>query len=123
MYRAVPLRSAPARRAEHRPRTGSRQDFCRYATLSSQPLEYTAEDFAADLGGARLVVGHHAARRRDDGDAEPVINAREVCHFRVDASARFRNPRNLSNDRLAVDVFQLDFQFTDARTHRLVAEA
>src|SRR5687767_6995142 len=28
-----------------------------------------AEDFAADAGGTRLAVGHHAARRGQDGDA------------------------------------------------------
>src|SRR5437867_6677064 len=37
-----------------------------------------AEHFAADAGGARLAVRHHALRRRDDGDAEPVHHARNV---------------------------------------------
>src|SRR3546814_8714496 len=31
-------------------------------------LEHPAEDFAADILGARLGIGHDAARRRQDGD-------------------------------------------------------
>ena len=34
--------------------------------------EHLADDFAADIGGARLGVGHDAARRRQDRDAEAV---------------------------------------------------
>ena len=34
--------------------------------------EHLAEDFAADIGGARLGVGHDAARRGQDRDAEAV---------------------------------------------------
>src|SRR6478735_5820962 len=35
-----------------------------------------AEDFAAHAVGAGLAVGHHAARGRQDRDAEPVHDAR-----------------------------------------------
>src|SRR5271169_6423727 len=46
----------------------------------SSPLasKHPAEDFAADLGGAGLAIRHHAARRRQDRDAEPVIDPRQV---------------------------------------------
>src|SRR5277367_6009599 len=37
--------------------------------------EYAAENLAADIGGAGLVVRHDAARRRQDGDAETVVDA------------------------------------------------
>src|SRR5437763_92851 len=43
-----------------------------------------AKDFAADATCARLAVGHHAARRRHDGDAEPVHHAWNVVLALVD---------------------------------------
>jgi hypothetical protein len=38
-----------------------------------------ADDFAADIGGTRLGVGHDAARRGQDRDAEPVEVARQLA--------------------------------------------
>src|SRR5271170_3919282 len=46
-----------------------------------------AQDFAADLRGAGLVVGQDPARGRQDGDPETVIAARQIGDPRVDASA------------------------------------
>src|SRR5437762_2791926 len=50
------------------------------ASASEYPRasEYPAQHLAADLGDAGLVVGHDAARRRQDRDAEPVIDPRQV---------------------------------------------
>src|SRR5437667_196395 len=41
-----------------------------------------ADHFAADAAGARLAVGHEAARGRDDGDAQPVHHARNLAAHR-----------------------------------------
>src|SRR4030095_9249272 len=43
------------------------------------------QDLAADVGGPGLVVRHDAARRRQDGDPEPVVDARKVRDLRIDA--------------------------------------
>ena len=51
-------------------------------------LEHLTEDFAADIGVARLGVRHHAPRRRQDGDAEAVIDARQVLDLGIDPPAR-----------------------------------
>src|SRR5687768_3894027 len=50
-----------------------------------------AENFTADAVGARLAVGHHAARGREDGDAEAVHDARDVVAAAVHAQARLRH--------------------------------
>src|SRR5512139_534543 len=47
-----------------------------------------AEHFATDAAGARLAVGHHASRRRDDGHAQAVHDLRNVVAALVDAQAR-----------------------------------
>src|SRR5271167_3327107 len=77
--------------------------------------EYAAENLAADIGGAGLVVRHHAARRRQDGDAEAVVDAGQVGNARVDAAARRRDAVDLADDGLAVDVLELDRELVDAR--------
>src|SRR5262245_27058763 len=51
-------------------------------------LEYRAENFAADIGVAGIVVRHHALGGRDDGDAEPVVDARQVPDRNVDPPSR-----------------------------------
>src|SRR5437763_1198000 len=50
-----------------------------------------AQHFAADAVGARLAVGHHAARGRQDRHAQAVHHARNVVAPLVDAQARFRH--------------------------------
>src|ERR1700731_229385 len=81
--------------------------------------EHAAEDLAADIGGAGLVVRHHAMRRRQDGDAQPVIDARQVGDLGIDASAGLRHAGDLADHRLAVDVFELDLELGDALAYFL----
>ena len=63
------------------------------------------------------------ARGRQDRDPEPVIDARQVADLRIDAPPRFRDPRDLADHRLAIDVFQLDLELGDAGPHLLAREA
>src|SRR5665213_1092709 len=88
------------------------------ATRSSSPktsspnhLEHAAEHLAADVLIAGLGIRHDALRRRQDGDAETVGDARNVLHRGVNATARPRNPLDFTNNRLTVVVLQLDFEF------------
>src|SRR5512147_939805 len=53
----------------------------------SGSLRDDAEHFAADAGGARLAVGHHAARGRDDRHAQPVHHLGQAVAVLVDAQA------------------------------------
>src|SRR3546814_1062742 len=85
----------------------------------SAPLEYLAEDLAADIGGAGLVVGHHAARGRHDRDAEAVVDLRQILDLLVDPTARLRHAIDLVDDRLAVLILQLDPQIAHALTNVL----
>src|SRR4051794_9020744 len=85
--------------------------------------EYPAQHLAADLRGAGLVVGQDAARRRQDRDAEPVIDARQVVDLRIDAPPRFRDSRDFADHRLAVDILQFDLELRDAGPHLLAREA
>src|SRR5256885_5611731 len=55
------------------------------------PLRDDAEHFAADAVGARLAVGHHAARGRQDRHAQPVHHARDVIAPLVDAQTGLRD--------------------------------
>src|ERR1700676_3425610 len=64
--------------------------------------EYAAEDLAADIGGAGLVVRHDASGRRQDRDAEPVVDAGQVGDARGDAPARRGDARDLAYHRLAL---------------------
>src|SRR5580704_6613794 len=81
------------------------------------------QHLAAHLGGAGLVVRHDAARRRQDRDAEPVIDPRQVDQLRIDPAAGLRHARNLADHRLAIDIFELDFELRDTGAHLLVAIA
>src|ERR1700719_3160423 len=84
---------------------GRRLVFYRYGTS-----EHRAEDFAADIGVAGVVVGHDTLRRRDDGDTEAVVDARQVLHRGVDAAAGLGDALDLADHRLAVEIFQLDVE-------------
>src|SRR5882724_7081052 len=90
---------------------------------NSRRLEYAAENFTADIGGARLVVRHDATRRRQDGDAETVVNTRQVGDLGIDPSTRLGDARDLADDRLAIDVFELDLELGDARADILAGKA
>src|SRR6185312_595568 len=85
--------------------------------------ENAAENLAADIGGAGFVVGHDAPRRRQDRDAEPVIDARQIGDARIDPPPRLRDTQQFADHRLAIHIFQLDLQLGDAGTDFLVLEA
>src|SRR3954470_19675819 len=67
-----------------------------------------AKDFAAEPVGACLAVGHHAARSRDDGDTEPVHDARNVVAPLVDAQAGLRHALEALDHRPAGVVLERD---------------
>src|SRR5229473_1225325 len=92
-------------------------------TLFPYASEHPAQDLAADLGGAGLVVRHDPARGRQDRYAEPVINPRQLGELGINPPPRLRDARNLPDHRLAIDIFQLDLELGDARTDLLAREA
>src|SRR4029078_2369462 len=73
--------------------------------------EHRAEDFSAHIVVAGVVIRHHAFGRGQDRDPQSVVHARQCLYRRVDPSSRLRHPRNLADDRLAVEIFQLDLDF------------
>src|SRR5262245_36286413 len=88
----------------------------------SRSSKYRAQDLAADIGVARRVIRHDALRGRDDGDAEPVVDARQAVDRDVDAASGLRHPGDLADHRLAVEVLQLDVELGAAvLLHRGVA--
>src|SRR6202012_4045615 len=65
----------------------------RCATLySSPPLPDVGEDFPAHTVLLGLLVGHQAARRRDDRDAKPAEHTGQVVLLRVHAQAGLGDP-------------------------------
>src|SRR5215470_13732319 len=72
--------------------------------------EHPAEHFAADIGRARLVVRHDAPRRRQDRDAETVVDARKLRHIRIDPTARPGDAGNLADHRMAFVILELDLE-------------
>src|SRR5258708_13975129 len=85
------------------------RDMVSLFTLSRS--EHRAQDLAADVLIARVVVGHDALGRRQDRHAEPVVDARQGLDRGVDPPSRLRHPGNLADHRLAVEIFQLDLEF------------
>src|SRR5687767_6535523 len=73
-------------------------------------LEYLRQHFAADILLARLGVAEHAARGRHDDRAEAVADVRQVAGAAVDPAARLRDPREVVNRRLALEIFEVDAQ-------------
>src|ERR1700751_5854325 len=76
--------------------------------------EHREQDLAAAIGVARGVIRHHALRGRHDGDAEAVVDARQVAHRRVDAPAWLRHAGDLANHRGAVEILELDLDLAAA---------
>src|SRR5262245_56691671 len=76
--------------------------------------EHRAENFAAHVLLASIVVGHHALRRRKNRDTEAVVHARQRLDGRVDAAPGLRHALDLPDHRLAVEVFELDFELRAA---------
>src|SRR5262245_1015124 len=72
--------------------------------------EHRAEDFSAHVVVAGVVIGHHALGRGQDRNTQSVVYPRQRPHRGVDPPPRLRHPRNLPDDRLAVEIFQLDLQ-------------
>src|SRR6476646_4034408 len=69
-----------------------------------------AEDFAAHAVGAGLAVGHHAARGRQDRDAEPVHDARDVVAPLVHAQPGLRHALQALDHRAPGVVLEADVQ-------------
>src|SRR5271165_998362 len=78
--------------------------------LYPRPSEDGAEDLAADVVLARGMVSHDALRRRHDRDAEPVADARHGVDGRIDPAPRLRDALDLADDRLVVEILQLDLE-------------
>src|SRR5205823_2826328 len=71
---------------------------------------HDAENFAADPVGARLAVGHHAARSRENRYAQPVHHARDVVAPAVHAQPRLRDALEALDHRPARVVLEADAQ-------------
>src|SRR5690606_33279594 len=54
----------------------------------ASPLPDDGEQLAAQVGAACLAIGHQSARRRDDRDAESVLDSRQVAALDVAAETR-----------------------------------
>src|SRR5689334_3664642 len=67
-----------------------------------------AEHFAAHVGLAGRRVRHDALRRRQDRDPETVLHGLQVLDRRIDATAGLRHAADFHDDRLAIEVLQLD---------------
>src|SRR5262245_14566261 len=76
--------------------------------------EHRAEDFPAYIIVAGVVIGHHALRRRQDRNTQSVVYPGQRPNRGIDPPPRLRHPRNLPDDRLAVEIFQLDLQLLAA---------
>src|SRR5690606_10063590 len=84
-----------------------------------------AEDFAAHLGLAGRGVRHDALGRGEDRDAEAVLDRLQVGDRRIDAAARLGHARDLGDDRLAVEILQLDLElreFAGVLNQRIAAD-
>src|SRR5262249_33160572 len=68
------------------------------------------QDFAADIGGPGLVVGHDAARRRQDRDSQSVVDAGQVGDLRINPTPRLGDAIDLADYRCTLVVFQLDLE-------------
>src|SRR3546814_2450838 len=64
----------------------------------------------------RSLVGQDPARRRQDGDAEAVVDPRQLLDLRIDPPARTRHPRDLLDHGGTLVVLQLDLDFSQAET-------
>src|SRR4051812_35601101 len=76
----------------------------------SSGLRDEAQDLAADAVLARLAVGHHALRRRDDGDAQAVHDLRDRVAALVDAQAGAADALDALDDGPAGVVLQRDLE-------------
>src|SRR5215469_16868477 len=91
--------------------------------IAASPSEHATEDFAADIGSARLGVAHHAAWRGQDGDAEAGVDPLQLLDLGIDAAAGFGDAGDLLDDRFALVVLQLNAKLRHAGTQFLGHEA
>src|ERR1700748_3689160 len=70
-----------------------------------------AKNFGADAGGARLAVGHHALRGRDDRDAQAVHDRRDRVTAAIDAQAGTAHALDALDDGTTCVVLQRDLEF------------
>src|SRR5690606_998426 len=71
---------------------------------------HDAEHFAADAVGARLAIGHHAARGRQDRHAQAVHDPGDVVAAAIHAQPRLRHALQALDHRLARVVLEADAQ-------------
>src|SRR5579875_321550 len=71
-----------------------------------------AEDFAADALAARLATRHHTARGGEDVDSESTLDAADLVAADVNAAARTRNARQITNGGFVVGpVLEINAQY------------
>src|SRR5512145_2975481 len=78
--------------------------------VQSAPLKHVTQNFAADILRPRASVRHDAFRRRQYGHAKSVGHRRQVLHRGIDAPAGRRHALDFLDHRLAVEIFQFDFE-------------
>src|SRR3569623_1765267 len=80
------------------------------------------QDFAAHVGVTRRGVRLDALRRRQDRDPQTVLHGLQVLDRRIDAAARLGDAADLDDDRLAVEVLQLNLELGEGsgRLHQVV---
>src|SRR5262249_50018192 len=76
--------------------------------------EHRADDFAADIRVAGVVIGHHALGRRQNGNAKAVIDARQIADRHIDAAAGLGHALDFADHRLAVEILELDLELRAA---------
>src|SRR3990170_235005 len=68
------------------------------------PLEYAAQNLAADILGPRAGIRHDAFRRREYGHAEAVGDRRQILDRGIHAPARRRHPLDVLDLRIAAPI-------------------
>src|SRR5262245_25578918 len=98
---------------------GTATDFFPIRDISVDP----AEHFAAHVRVPRGRVRHDALRRRQNRDPEAVLHRLQVLDRRIDAAARLGDPADLDDQRLAVEVLELDLELREGAglLHQVVA--
>src|SRR5690606_12811788 len=56
------------------------------------------------------MIGHHALRRRKDGDTETIADLRDGLDRNVNATARLRNADDFADDGRTLEILQLDVE-------------
>src|SRR5262249_12074767 len=68
------------------------------------------QDFAADISGPGFIVRHHATRRRQDGDSQSVVDARQIGDLGINPAPRLGDAIDLADYRRTLVVFQFDLE-------------